>query len=105
MLSDISYIKSFGGACIFICGAFLFRLISNRYGNGLNTIPGPVAASLTDFWRLFQVWGRRPELWHNALHEKYGPVVRIGPKTVSISDPKAVQVVYAVNGGYIKSGF
>ncbi|EAQ85262.1 hypothetical protein CHGG_09276 [Chaetomium globosum CBS 148.51] len=49
-------------------------LVRNRYHNGLNKYPGPFLASLTDWWRFFDVYGRRPERSHIALHRKYGPV-------------------------------
>lgn len=83
----------------------IIRLFTNKYGNGLNRVPGPALAALTDFWRFFDVWRRRPELTHIALHEKYGSVVRLGPRTVSISDPAVVQTIYGPNSGYTKSDF
>lgn len=81
------------------------RLINNRYGQGLNHIPGPPLASYTNLWRFFVVWTRRAESTHLALHEKYGPLVRLGPRVVSVSDPAAIQIIYALNAGFVKSGF
>ncbi|KAH0847503.1 Pisatin demethylase [Fonsecaea pedrosoi] len=78
---------------------------ANRYGTGINHIPGPALASFTDLWRCFVVWGRRPELKHIRLHEKYGPLVRLGPRVVSVSDPAAIPIIYALNSGFVKSGF
>lgn len=92
-------------AWLVLCGALLVRLVRNRYGCGLNKIPGPVLASFSDVWRFVNVWGRRPDVTHIQLHERYGDVVRIGPNTVSISDPKAVQIVYRLNSGLTKSDF
>lgn len=40
--------------CLITIG-LLVRLLHNRYGHGLSSIPGPFLASLTDFWRLFLV--------------------------------------------------
>ncbi|EEY23060.1 pisatin demethylase [Verticillium alfalfae VaMs.102] len=81
------------------------KLLVNRFGGGLNGIPGPFAASFTDWWRLFIVWGRRPELSHIKLHEKYGPLVRLGPRTVSVGNAEAIKTIYALNAGFVKSGF
>ncbi|KAH7419745.1 pisatin demethylase [Cadophora sp. MPI-SDFR-AT-0126] len=81
------------------------QLLKNKYGHGINHIPGPFVASLTDYWRLFVVWGRRPEATHIKLHEKYGDLVRIGPKTVLVADWEATKKIYALNAGYVKSGF
>lgn len=77
-------------------------LVRNRYHNGLNKYPGPFLASLTDWWRFFDVYGRRPERSHIALHKKYGPVVRLGPNTLSFSDPEALKTIYGLNKGFIK---
>ncbi|KAG4435700.1 hypothetical protein IFR05_008812 [Cadophora sp. M221] len=77
----------------------------NKHGNGIGRIPGPLLAAYSDWWRLWLVWRGRPEVAHIKLHEKYGPVVRLGPNMVSYSDPDAVKVIYALNAGYVKSGF
>lgn len=79
-------------------------LARNRYHNGLSKYPGPFLASITDWWRFFDVYGRRPEVTHRALHKKYGEVVRLGPNTLSFSDPKALKTIYGLNKGFIKVG-
>ncbi|KAK4038216.1 hypothetical protein C8A01DRAFT_17663 [Parachaetomium inaequale] len=85
--------------------AVLAWLLRNRYHNGLNKYPGPFLASLTDWWRFFDVYGRRPERSHIALHRKYGPVVRLGPNTLSFSDPDSLKTIYGLNKGFVKSDF
>ncbi|KAK0641271.1 cytochrome P450-like protein [Cercophora newfieldiana] len=80
-------------------------LARNRYHNGLNRYPGPFLASLTDWWRFVDVYRRRPEQTHIALHKKYGPVVRLGPNVLSFSDPDALKTIYGLNKGFIKSDF
>ncbi|KAI1178377.1 cytochrome P450 [Nemania sp. FL0916] len=83
-------------------GAWLIR---NRFYNGLNEYPGPFMASLTDLWRLWEVWGRKSEITHRKLHAQYGDVVRLGPKSLSFADPKALKTIYGLNKGFIKSDF
>ncbi|KAK5653322.1 hypothetical protein OQA88_9013 [Cercophora sp. LCS_1] len=80
-------------------------LVKNRYHNGLNKYPGPFLASLTDWWRFWDVYKRRPENTHIALHKKYGGVVRLGPNALSFSDPDALKTIYGLNKGFIKSDF
>lgn len=82
--------------------ALFLWLARNRYHNGLSKYPGPLLASITDWWRFFDVYGRRPEVTHRALHEKFGDVVRLGPNTLSFSDPKALKMIYGLNKGFIK---
>lgn len=79
--------------------------VYNRCAYGLSRVPGPFLASLTDWWRLVLVWGRRPELKHIRLHNEYGQVIRIGPKTVLVSQAAAVPKIYAINSSFIKSDF
>ncbi|KAL2021696.1 hypothetical protein VTK56DRAFT_6788 [Thermocarpiscus australiensis] len=88
-----------------VLAVVLAWLTRNRYHNGLNKYPGPFLASLTDWWRFFDVYRRRPERSHIALHKKYGPVVRLGPNTLSFADPEALKTIYGLNKGFIKSDF
>lgn len=80
-------------------------LLRNRYHNGLNKYPGPFLASLTDWWRFFDVYKQRPEVTHLALHKKHGKIVRLGPNVLSFSDPEALKTIYGLNKGFIKSDF
>ena len=79
-------------------------LIRNRFHNGLNKYPGPFLASLTDWWRFYDVYKQRPEKTHRKLHAKYGDVVRLGPNTLSFADPAALKTIYGLNKGFIKVG-
>ncbi|KAI0477768.1 cytochrome P450 [Xylariaceae sp. FL0804] len=83
----------------------LAYLIRNRFYHGLHRYPGPFLASLTEFWRLWDVYKRRPDITHQKLHAKYGDVVRLGPNTLSFADPKVLKSIYGLNKGFIKSDF
>lgn len=85
-----------------LVAAVLARLVRNRYHNGMNKYPGPFLASLTDWWRLWDVYCQRPELTHQRLHAKYGDVVRLGPNMLSFADPKALKAIYGLNKGFVK---
>lgn len=82
--------------------SLIARLLYNRYGAGLNNVPGPFFASFTNFYRLAVVRSYRPERWHISLHQKYGDLVRIGPRTVLCSSNKAAKKIYALNAGFVK---
>lgn len=81
---------------------FVGYLISNYFNRGLNRFPGPVLASVTDWWRFFDVYGKRPEVTHIKLHAKHGDVVRLGPNSLSFADPKAIKAIYGLNKGFVK---
>ena len=54
----------------------------------LRHVPGPFVASLTDFWLAFHYW--RDVHYEDliaGLHEKYGPIVRLGPSRLSFASP------------------
>lgn len=80
-------------------------LLKNYFHNGLHKYPGPFLASITDWWRFYDVYKRRPELTHIRLHKKHGDVVRLGPNVLSFADPKALKTIYGLNKGFTKSEF
>ena len=46
--------------------------------------------------------GRRIFYIH-ALHEKYGPFVRIAPDEIAVADPTAAKEVHRIGGGFTKT--
>lgn len=71
-------------------------ILYSRYTH-LSHIPGPFVARFTDAWRAYQAYkvdqstGALP--FQVTKLSKYGDVVRIGPNTVFVNDPEAVQLV------------
>ncbi|THH21149.1 hypothetical protein EW146_g362 [Bondarzewia mesenterica] len=73
--------------------------------HGIRSYPGPWLAKFSDAWLGWTAAnGHRSEVVHD-LHKKYGPIVRLAPNHVSISDPAALQIVYAHGNGSLKSNF
>ena len=70
--------------------------------SALRNIPGPFLAKFTDLWRLCSMLGRRPEITQRQLHDKYGPVVRLGPNMISISEPAMIDEIYSRKTTLIK---
>ena len=77
-------------------------LAKNRFTRGLNKYPGPFLASITDWWRFWIVYKRRPEVEHIKLHAKHGDVVRLGPNDLSFANPQALKDIYGLNKGFVK---
>ncbi|KAJ5802101.1 uncharacterized protein N7503_004551 [Penicillium pulvis] len=89
-----------------ICSAaIIIYLAFQRYHKGLNRYPGPILASLTNAWRLTDVWNRNTHITYRTLHQKYGNVVRVAPNVLSFGDPAAIADIYGLNKGYTKSGY
>ncbi|KAI1026590.1 hypothetical protein LB505_000872 [Fusarium chuoi] len=79
--------------------AFLWRL----YNDPLRHIPGPLVARFTPTWLWWLTWTGVECRVIDSLHKKYGPVVRIAPNEVDVSDGAALNLIYIKNGGYMKS--
>jgi len=87
---------------IVLLGALISRLVRNKYNRGLNKYPGPFLAAYTDWWRFFDVLGRKAEHTHIKLHRQWGDIVRLGPNMLSFADPGAIKIIYGLNKGMTK---
>jgi hypothetical protein len=75
-----------------------------RYQKGLNKYKGPFLASLTNNWRLVDVWKRDAHTTFRRLHHRYGDIVRVAPNVLSFGNPAAISDIYGLNKGYTKVG-
>ncbi|KAF8748963.1 Cytochrome P450 monooxygenase [Rhizoctonia solani] len=66
---------------------------------------GPLLASLSGWWMSYTCLTKDQNEHIRQLHQKYGTFVRIGPNHISISDPDAMEAVYAHGSGLLKSDF
>lgn len=80
-----------------------YFVIYPLYYAPLSNIPGPAVSALTKYWMLYHTWAEHRIRLTHELHQKYGPVVRLSPCEVSISDPELVKSVYI--GNFDKSQF
>ncbi|KAJ5738183.1 cytochrome P450 [Penicillium malachiteum] len=82
----------------------LWTLLRNALEPGLVDIPGPFIAKFTDLWRLYKGWQWKFKEDIPSLHQKYNStVIRVGPKMISCSDPKAVELIYGFHTKFKKS--
>ncbi|KAA8907976.1 cytochrome P450 [Sphaerosporella brunnea] len=84
-----------------VAGWFYYQRVLSPYAG----VPGPFWASLTRFWYLNRINAQDMHRYTKMLHKQYGPLVRIAPNEVSVSDPAAMKQIYAVNAGYTKTDF
>ena len=80
-------------------------IIYPAFVSPLSRIPNAhILASITPLWMLWiRYWEKENATIHTA-HEKYGPVVRLGPNEVSVNCVRGgIQTIYA--GGFDKHEF
>ncbi|KAJ5993316.1 pisatin demethylase [Penicillium sp. IBT 35674x] len=71
----------------------------------LRQIPGPILAKFTNLYRLALVNTGSAHIYHQALHKRHGPFIRLGPNTISIGTPAAIPILYNTRTRYPKSAF
>ena len=91
-------------AFLFVLFAFVFLAASFyvAFRPGLRELPGPFLARFSGLYRLSLVYGGQAPYQYRRLHQKFGPIVRVGPNHVSVSDPAAVPQIYGVGTNYRK---
>jgi benzoate 4-monooxygenase len=68
----------------------------------LRVLPGPFLAKFSNFWLLWaETKGCRTETIH-SWHEKYGPIVRVGPNEISFSGVEHVYDIYGQSSVFMK---
>ncbi|KAL2868893.1 cytochrome P450 [Aspergillus lucknowensis] len=67
--------------------------------------PGPFLASISRFWIVNEIFRGRAHKTQAELHRKYGPIIRIAPNEVGISDPASIKEIYSINSGFTKTDF
>ncbi|KAH8550519.1 cytochrome P450 [Umbelopsis sp. PMI_123] len=76
------------------CSLTTYYVIETLLLNHLGHIPGPFLAKLSRFYEIYLTATRKRWIHIQALHDKYGTIVRTGYKSVSIRDPAAFKLVY-----------
>lgn len=85
---------------------FLLLLVIYRIAfHPLAKYPGPFLAKITDWYSVYHAWkgDRHLEFWR--CHEKYGPVFRFGPNSISINSNTALKTIYGHKSNVKKSKF
>lgn len=69
----------------------------------LSSLPGPWYSKFTHLVLKFHiVAGRRIHYTHD-LHRRYGPIVRVAPDEVAVSDVEAFSQIHKIGAGFLKS--
>ncbi|KAH8666214.1 cytochrome P450 [Ilyonectria robusta] len=71
----------------------------------LKKYAGPFLAGWTNLWRLSQVISGDYAPRIKRLHDKYGPIVRLGPNLLDLDFPELSRVIYSTDGKWKKTDF
>jgi hypothetical protein len=72
----------------------------------LRKIPGPWYTHLTSLLLKYHELHGQRRIYIHALHQKYGPVVRLGPNEVAFNSLESQKEIYCSGGsGYDKTEF
>lgn len=83
----------------------LIYVVYQRYFHPLAKYPGPFVASITNFFKLYHHSRIQLPQTIQALHERYGPVVRIGPNDLNFNGAGAIGAIYKAGRRMPKSQF
>lgn len=86
-----------------LLSALLLAVLIRLSTDPLKHVPGPFIARVTPLWLWYISYSGIECRTLAALHEKYGPVVRIAPIEVDVSDGASINPIYIKNGGFLKS--
>ena len=96
----------FYSAILILTATWIVYLVIYRlFYHPLAAIPGPKRAALTFLYQTYFSFkdGSRFYKQVGLLHKEYGPVVRITPDEISLSDPQNYEAIYYVGSRYAKA--
>ncbi|RHZ58049.1 hypothetical protein CDV55_105466 [Aspergillus turcosus] len=75
----------------------LWVVLDRLYLSPIARFPGPKLAALTHLYEFYwdTICCGQMTFQIGRLHEKYGPIVRIGPTELHVSDPEYYEVIYS----------
>ncbi|EXV00321.1 cytochrome P450 [Metarhizium robertsii] len=83
----------------------LRRIVKRVTGSSISRVPGPWYSKWTRVVIDYHFLRGTRSLYIHDLHAQYGPIVRIAPDEVNVTDIDAVKTIYSVKDTFLKSGF
>ena len=103
VLSETSATQRWAIAAITLLILMTTRCIYRLRFHPLARIPGPVFPKCSSLWLHYHTYMGDETTAVHRLHKIYGPVVRVAPNDVDISDGEAIAPIYIDKGGFVKS--
>lgn len=90
LLAKISFLIS-TPIVLFFSTVAVYRLFLHP----LSRVPGPRLAAITSGWYAYHVRNGRMLHLGQTLHQKYGPIVRVGPNELWLNNRDAFKAIYS----------
>ncbi|CAK7208017.1 hypothetical protein SEUCBS139899_010851 [Sporothrix eucalyptigena] len=109
-MSVLNLLQQFNATHLLMVGAsaialFVLWNIFVYLRSPLRKYPGPFWARWTNIWRLYHAWSGKYQWTIEKLHNKYGPVIRIGPNLLDLDYPELIKTIYGTDGKWKKTEF
>lgn len=88
-----------------IIGYCIGWIVYARKFHPLAKIPGPFLASISRLWVVLNTSRGNMEHVQRALHQKYGPLIRIAPNEIACAYPDALKQIYRLQAPLSKTDF
>ncbi|KAG2416045.1 hypothetical protein HFD88_007237 [Aspergillus terreus] len=84
----------------------LLNTLYNLFLHPLRSVPGPFLAKVSPLWNTYIALTAQQPFKIKEAHERYGPVIRIGPNELRFASPTAMTKIYTQGkGAPLKAGF
>ncbi|KIW93880.1 uncharacterized protein Z519_05195 [Cladophialophora bantiana CBS 173.52] len=83
--------------------SFAIWVITKAFSGPLSAVPGPWHTRFTGIVTKYKILTGQRIFYVHELHQKYGPVVRVEPGEVVVSDLDAFREVHRIGSGFVKS--
>ncbi|KAL6706818.1 hypothetical protein ACN47E_005154 [Coniothyrium glycines] len=100
-----SHLEIYVYLSIGIVAVLILKTVGQQLFSPLRSVPGPFLARFTRLWELYASRKCDYPIWNKALHEKYGPIVRLAPNRYSINDAEAARTILGIQNALDKSAF
>lgn len=82
-----------------------YHIYSSVFSGPLTRVPGPKSFALTKVRLIYEEYKGLRTRKLDALHRRYGPVVRVAPNEVAFNSISALRTIYGAGSGFERTDF
>ena len=108
----MDFLRDFGsqhlvlyGAAALLLTVYILQKANTALRGPASHVPGPWYTNWTDFVLKYHWLRGERAAWVDALHKRYGPIVRLRPSEVDVADPTAVKEIHRISTPFRKTDY